>query len=352
MDLRTITLEGTYPSPRELFRRIVHVGTLCATFLALNLFGCADSAQRSEKPAPTIEKSAAGKPYERRAPMLPGAVTTADLRRIKSEMPGAPLGFTPSGPASGSGLNALSPQARKGSAPISIPVTSAPTRGWAILLYTSAGDPQKALMALDRVQTRAGIAGAYIEVQKEAHMVLLGSFDQPSSEDAQAELRRIRSLEIDGSRPFAQASLVPPPESLVVGRMPEHNLVLAKRAVGKEAVYTLQVGVYERGDGKAPTEQDLAQIRQAAEDAVAALRKEGDEAYYFHGRTRSMITIGLFGTRDYDERNPGTGDAPALAYARAKHPNNLVNGQGVRERIGANAKPRLQPSMVVAIPEE
>jgi hypothetical protein len=94
---------------------------------------------------------------------------------------------------------------------------------------------------------------------------------------------------------------------------------------GKAAIVTLQVGVYERTDSGQVTAADLAEIRKAAEDAVAKLRAEGDPAYFLHGPRRSMVTIGVFPEEEVTQKR--SAEAAAL---KKKHPHNLLNGQGYK----------------------
>jgi len=63
---------------------------------------------------------------------------------------------------------------------------------------------------------------------------------------------------------------------------PEWDL---RRANG---TYSLQVGVFE------PTDE-FWEYKQAAVDFCAYLRKQGREAFYFHGTGSSSVTVGLFG---------------------------------------------------------
>jgi hypothetical protein len=55
-----------------------------------------------------------------------------------------------------------------------------------------------------------------------------------------------------------------------------------------DATYTLQVAVYYN-DAK------LHERKKAALEKCRQLRKKGYEAYYYHGQTSSMVTVGTFG---------------------------------------------------------
>ena len=110
--------------------------------------------------------------------------------------------------------------------------------------------------------------------------------------------------------------------------------------------------MYTRVDGRAPSAQDLSQFRAAAEQAVARLRADGEQAFYHHGPSASTITVGVFGESDHDPA--GGFDSHRPTEARERHPHNLVNGQGFHETLrtdSGQAVRRLQRSQLVAIPE-
>jgi hypothetical protein len=79
---------------------------------------------------------------------------------------------------------------------------------------------------------------------------------------------------------FLHARSVPQPQK-DVGK-PEWDL---RNAGG---VYTLQVAAYFN-DGV------MQQRKRAAAEKAAQLRAKGYEAYYYHGQSRSLVTVGTFG---------------------------------------------------------
>lgn len=218
---------------------------------------------------------------------------------------------------------------------------------WSIVIV-SLNDAETAQQALARVQA-AGVRGATVEQRGKTFVVTYGRYDTPTSGAAQADLKRIRETEYQRSLPFLGAMLAPPVR-VIEGGIPEYNLTAA-RTLHPKARYSLQVGVYTRSDKKAPSPQDLAEFRKAAEQAVQALRREGEEAYYYHANSSSMVTVGAYDDTEYDANNPGITDSPALKAMRERHPYNLVNGQGFRERRAGEKDWRLQPSFVVMIPD-
>lgn len=218
---------------------------------------------------------------------------------------------------------------------------------WSIVIV-SLNDAETAQQALARVHA-AGVRDAMVEQRGKTFVVTYGRYDTPTSSAAQADLKRIRETEYQRSLPFLGAMLAPPAR-VIEGGIPEYNLSAA-RTLHPKARYSLQVGVYTRSDKKAPSAQDLAEFRKAAEQAVQALRREGEEAYYYHANSSSMVTVGAYDDAEYDANNPGITDSPALKAMRERHPYNLVNGQGFRERRAGEKDWRLQPSFVVMIPD-
>jgi len=176
-----------------------------------------------------------------------------------------------------------------------------------------------------------------------------GRFEDPASSAAQLELARVRAIDVDGGRPFATAYLIPPPSAH--GRIPEYDLRNVKASYGRDALYTLQIGAYGRGDLRRADAKDLAEFRRLAEEAVVRLRREGELAFYYHGPNMSNITIGVFGPDDHDPQNPLV-ESMSLRQARQRFPNNHLNGQGIRETINTTTGKTqiMQASRIVAIP--
>jgi hypothetical protein len=63
-----------------------------------------------------------------------------------------------------------------------------------------------------------------------------------------------------------------------------------------------------------------------------------------------MVTVGVFGTSDFDPMsNPGF-ESMRLKEARRRHPLNLYNGAGYSYRAPGMRESKLLPSGLVAIP--
>lgn len=231
------------------------------------------------------------------------------------------------------------------------PADAAVSTGWSIAIHLTRGDEQtEAPAILARIRTQGGLPNAFLQKRGQATLIAFGNFADPDDASAQAELKRVQQLEVDGKRPYQAAYLIPPPSGSLQGRLPQYNLLRAKANFGDSALYTLQVAVYGREDLPRPTEADLADTRKAAEDAVIALRKEGEQAFYYHGPRLSMVTVGVFDLSDFDPQLPRYKSSKLIA-AQKRHPYNLYNGAAIKEKP-KGAPERLQPSNLVAIPSK
>jgi hypothetical protein len=228
--------------------------------------------------------------------------------------------------------------------------------GWSILIqaYSGEGAQADANDGLGRVRSRAGLTDAYVSHRGNAWVIAYGKYPGPRDPKAVADLDRIKHFTYEGTQPFAMAYLTPP---MVAGTMPEYDLRNAKKLHGPEALYTLQIGVYGVEGVAQPTPEQMREVRAKAEEAVVVLRRQGEEAYYFHGPTMSVVTIGLFDETDHDLQAAGV-NSPRLKKLMEKYPYNLYNGQGIKERHRVATSTgkttmleRMQPSRVVVVPD-
>lgn len=211
---------------------------------------------------------------------------------------------------------------------------------WSILLGTFPGPEgqAEAQAAVGEYARFAGLPGAYVVPHDSGAAVHYGRYASATGRDAQRDLAKIRQLEVGGSRPFALAFLIPNAD-VDLGAVPELALSRVKPEFGNWAIYTLQVAVYESDNRE--------EAKRLAERAAVQLRREGELAFYHHGRNKSMVTIGVFGASDF---NLSTGRMnQEITDLRERHPYNLYNGMGIRETTLSGQ--RLQPSGLVAIPD-
>lgn len=198
--------------------------------------------------------------------------------------------------------------------------------GWAILLERISG-PQHRARAAERVLTlRRSLGRNDIRVRavSSGSAVVLGGYANPEDDRAQRDLQYVKSLSAQGARPYAMALLVPPPVD--AGTNTRHSLVVAAKDLDESYTHTLQVGVFAG---------DEQQRKADAENYCAALRREGHEAFFFHGRRVSSVTIGTFTAADFDMDTGFVG--PALERLQEQFPHNLYNG-GI-ERDPATGEP-------------
>lgn len=175
-------------------------------------------------------------------------------------------------------------------------------------------------------------------------------FVAPTGEAAQEALRRVRGAEVGGERPYAGAVLFPP-ANVDAGRVPDEDLRSVRRELGDAEAFTLQVAVYGRVGGGA-NDRDREEARRAAQAAVAELRRDGEQAFYFHGPELSTVTIGVFSADDLGltARSRYT-PSPEFERLRKAYPFNLVNGAELLERDPANpGQKRAQRSRPVEVP--
>jgi hypothetical protein len=231
---------------------------------------------------------------------------------------------------------------------------------WSVVIESFHGDDKEeaSRAGLQKLKAETSLTEAYLEQRGSAIVIAWGRFIDGSSKEAREGLQKVRDTEVIISnvktKPFAAVFLAPPAN--IPGTMPEFDLRQAKKVNGEWVIYTLQIGVYTRRE-KPPTPAELAEFRKTAEQAVSTLRHEGEQAYYYHGPTGSMVTIGLFGKEDFDPQTPGV-ESPTLTLLRKRYPYNLYNGQAIREKIKVNTKngkqaeaERMQPSALVVVPK-
>lgn len=251
------------------------------------------------------------------------------------------------------GKKLFGPPGTTGAATDASAETSSGAKGWtvAIAAFKGDGNDRDAAVMLDKIRKEGGLPEAYIARRNQALIIAVGDFPTPDDERAKKELTRIQTMEVgrDGIKPYASAMLAPPLDWKMVGNMPQFNLSKAKQTHA-EALYTLQVGVYERGDLKHARESELKEVRKAAEEAAAKLRQEGELAFYYHGPTMSMVTVGAFDASDFDPQVPGY-NSPRLREAKKRNPYNLYNGAGIKVKVKGMTEPQLQTSGLVEIPK-
>ncbi len=225
--------------------------------------------------------------------------------------------------------------------------------GWSIVLSKLGNTSMDRAQELLRViQSEAGLRQAFIEQRSEGLVIAYGNY--LGREEAMKDLEKVRQTKMMNATPFENAIITPPSSNELRGANPMHDLRTVKNRYGKQAVYTLQIGVYGRADYQSPASEELAAYRKAAEEAVRTLRSQGETAFYYHAPARSMVTVGVFGEKDFDSTTLPPTQSLMLKRTREKFPHNLLNGAGINEtvRTETGKVKMLQSSQLVAIPEK
>lgn len=214
-------------------------------------------------------------------------------------------------------------------------------QGWAIRMHAYGGPDRmkKAQDLVQRLQTVSQLKRLYVEDARGVATIFYGRFDDPQDVRAQTTLDDIRSVTINDRKPFADAQLV----ALVgSGRIFADPFDL-KQFVG---YYSVQVGFYDQNYP--------GNFRRAAEEAARVLRADGDEAYFYHGPVRSIVTIGLF-TRAQAFNVVDNPLAPGSTIEKwstpvreiaDKYPYNLGNGLTMIQSIGGHTIGEQKSSLI------
>lgn len=226
----------------------------------------------------------------------------------------------------------------------SIDRSASSTHQWTIGLgrFEGAGHRERADAARKQLAARTGFPDLWVGEDANASMLYAGHYPSPQDKQARTDLDQWQRLRASGKVTLPAAMLVPiTPVAGAPGTAGPSDLDL--RSAAARGLYTLQIGFYEDAQGKSED------YKKAAEQAATALRKDGYQAYYYHGPNRSMITIGVFGPEALTDK--GNGEvvyADEVLALQRRFPYNLANGETIREtRAGKTTE---QPSFLVRIP--
>ena len=325
--------------------RLPHA-TLLLTLLALA--ACGGSGEKAAEPAsssPEQLRETSKTVFEKGSPAWSTNAAEppkeGEIREIGSVLDGLPFGT----------LGA--PVATK-PAPVKTGPVDRSASNWAIVLGVFRGEnhQQDAAAALARVQREGGLPDAYAQRRGPSTLLAYGQYAGPTDARPQSDLQRVQELKNQDGPLYPGAYLCPPYQAQAGTRMGEYDLRRAKQQYGSTALYTLQVGWYGREELNRATEADLKDARKAAEEAATRLRNEGELAFYYHGPNRSMVTIGVFGTDDFDPSNRPGFESARLRDSRKRHPLNLYNGAGYSYKSPGMREAKLLSSGLVAIPSK
>ncbi len=202
------------------------------------------------------------------------------------------------------------------------------TPSWSVLLMTFVTDDhvKSANSSRERIAARIPqLRDAFVRRVSQGSVVLVGKFTGPSDPAAQAKLKEVKQLVVDGQRPFPGAMLTRtstdtrPPGPFDVKQ-------LRARFPDVNPLYSLQVAAWSSFGEKSLTRKD---IRASAEKYCKELRAKGFEAWVHHDDDTviSIVTVGHFDHNAYDSKSTlFSGEVEALMR---KFPRSLVNGEEV-----------------------
>lgn len=217
--------------------------------------------------------------------------------------------------------------------------------GWSILLaeFRETDAKRRAQMLSLRLQQETPLEETWVYSTRDTASVYFGVFDNTNTPDAQTALRRVHDTTLDNVAYFEFADFVP-----IGGTAGSANHPMnLKQYTG---MYTLQVAVF---DEKYPDGRFAG-----AEQYARQLREDGQDAYFYHGPHRSMVTIGLWGREQAFEtkenpRLPGTFVDVYASHVRElqkEYPHNLLNGYTLMQGVAGEEEKVEQPSRLVRIP--
>ena len=177
------------------------------------------------------------------------------------------------------------------------------------------------------------IADVWVEERADEAVVYYGRFSGSDDPRARQALRQVRAVKIGDDEPYREAQLV----ALDPASRRAWDPLDARQHTG---YFTLQIGFYNSEFGE--------KFRQAAENAAHALRDDGEEAYYYHGPHRSLVTLGLFTYDDFVRENSVERYGPKIIELQEEYPHNLANGRTLQEKVGGQSI-GAQPSFLVRI---
>lgn len=170
--------------------------------------------------------------------------------------------------------------------------------------------------------------------------VYMGRYTSFSDPKAKVDLERVRSISLGEGQvmPYIDVELVSLSGDGRGGNIDPMDLS------GYSGYYTLQIGFYDSDFGSA--------YRDAAERAAKTLREDGEQAFFYHGVHRSMITVGLFTDEDFERDGPVHIYGPRILALQEIYPNNLGNGREVIQtfRDEKKVEQRAQKSSLVRVP--
>ena len=210
--------------------------------------------------------------------------------------------------------------------------------GWAIELATFTGKSRRtsATRLVKWLKANTSLHDTWVYDQGNDSLVMQGRFTEPDSKQVQDELHRVRQLEIEKVKRFEKAQIIPYGKTALTADQPSDLTQFA----GIQG-YTLQVAFFDKAGG--------SRFREAAEAYCLQLRQKNEQAYFYHGPNRSMVTIGLFTDADWEGQGVQKRYGPRILELQERFPHNLGNGSTIVEKSGGKILGD-QPSVLVHLP--
>ncbi len=186
---------------------------------------------------------------------------------------------------------------------------------WAVELESFDGPERfrEAFALVGELQREADVADLWYDDNGARSTVYAGRFRSPRQSDAVRALEQVRRVELGGERRFADAGMRD-----VSGVQVDAALLDPLDLKRHRGAYTLQAGYYDAEFGQA--------FREAAEEAAQTLRDEGHEAYFYHGPNRSLVTVGIFTSRDFATVRGMQSYGPRMKEVQGQFPVHFRNG--------------------------
>ena len=218
---------------------------------------------------------------------------------------------------------------------------------WSIYLaaFSDADHAQQSRAYKNLLQRKAKLRAIWIVHEIGKSTLYYGRYLGPEDRRAKRDLASIRSLADQNRRALFPKAILTRLEDRKSPSGPQ-----GWRLINAPGAYSLQIAVYFNNRNK-----KLGALchdrKKAAIAAVRALRKEGIEAYYYHGPVRSSVCVGNFpqGTRTRDLRTQRFPN-PKLETMARRFPYNAENGQKITYIDGRTKTRTLQKSFLVKIP--
>lgn len=210
--------------------------------------------------------------------------------------------------------------------------------GWAIELATFSGKRRQASARhlVTWLKEHTSLSDTWFYDDANDSRVMQGRFSEPNSPQVQDELHKVRLMVIDDVKRFEKAQIIAFGKTAMTAAQPSD---LAQFA-GIQG-YTLQVAFFDKAGGE--------RFREAAETYCRQLREKNEQAYFYHGPNRSMVTVGLFTDADWEGEGVKRHYGPRIRELQERFPHNLGNGSTIVEKSNGQIIGD-QPSVLVHLP--